>query len=121
MEFDECMMVGDLEFMFKQLCVYECWFFKNKFSFYYSILKECISRSVIDYNIFYYNYLCRDKMKFRLMEEKVYKIIVIDIFVVDKRMINCVILKDIKKRKVSYDQYCINLKRIGIQMLSLVS
>lgn len=42
-------------------------------------------------------------MKFRLMEEKIYKIIVIDIFVVDKRMINCVILKDIKKRKVSYD------------------
>lgn len=121
MEFDECMMAGDSELMHKQSCAYECRLFKNKFSFHHSTPKECTSRSVIDHNTSHYNYLCRDKTKFRPTEEKAYKTIATDISAADKRMINCATLKDIKKRKASHDQHRTNSKRTGIQTSSLAS
>lgn len=121
MELDECMMAGDSELMLKQSCAYECRLFQNQFSFHHSTPKECTSRSVIDHNTLHCNYICRDKMKFRMTEVKTYETVDADISAGDKRGTNCDTLKEIKKRKLRHDQHRETLKRAGIPTSSPAS
>lgn len=114
MELDDCMMAGDSEIMLKQTCAYECRLFQNQFSFHHSTPKECTSRSVIDHNNLHCNHPCRDKMKFRLTEEKTDETIAADISAGEERGTHWDNLKEVKKRKLRHDQHLETLKRAGI-------